>query len=205
MFNELVHLLTIINIVVFGHLIFTPFYGDAIIGCDSHKSSLFALGRRKAQELLNFIHNRFMIIMEYREVKIHSLFTTYLVQQLRCLLRHKRFTAKLPDKAAEGSSCTVEALVVNISEAFYDKSWLLEELQRQKRIGRQDTTYSWVDPAVYTVKVRDIPLNGKCCSSYQLQSKHKAIAEDVFNLEFQKALTGEAYQRAHTLAKALQT
>ena len=40
---------------------------------------------------------------------------------------------------------------------------------------------------------------------HQLQSKHKAIAEDVFNLEFQKALTGEAYQRAHTLAEALQT
>jgi hypothetical protein len=160
-FEELVDLLTVINIVVFGHLIFIPFYADTIIDCGSHKLSLFALGRRKAQELLNFIHNRFLIIMEYREVGICSLFTTYLVQQLRCLLRGKRFAAKLLDKAAEGGKCTVDALVVNVAESFHDKSWFLEELQRQKLVGRQDTTYAWVDPAVYTVKVRDIPLNGE--------------------------------------------
>lgn len=55
----------------------------------------------------------------------------------------------------------MDELVDNVAKAFYNKSWFLEELQRQKLVGRQDETYAWVDPADYTVKVREIPLKSE--------------------------------------------
>jgi hypothetical protein len=121
---------------------------------DQYKEHLFAIGRQDAQELLTFLARNYCVTLEKRAIDIWQLFTTYLVLQVRCMIRH----AVLSDQAgAPQKACTANALVKAIAMCFYSKPWFLEELTLQQKRNTGAANYAWKFAEEYSLDRRANP------------------------------------------------
>jgi len=165
--------MSLLNIVVLGHIIYPPFYDDVMVQSDPPKEYLFAIGRTKAQELLNHLSKVLNLHRCGQRVDFKQLFMTYFVQQVRCLVRH-HFVASKRHSGPAGNTpaCTTRALCQAIAASFSTKDWFLEELQLQKKVGHCDTTYALVSEDKYSIDAEMVEAAGAYYS--ELNSELKA-------------------------------
>ena len=153
--------MSLLNVVVLGHIIYPPFYDDVMVQSDPPKEYLFAIGRKKAQELLNHLSKVLNLRKCGQRVDFKPLFVTYFVQQVRCLVRHHFAASKRHSgPAGDSRTCTSKALCQAIAASFSTKDWFLEELQSQKKVGHCDTTYALVSEDEYSIDAEVVEAAG---------------------------------------------
>lgn len=155
--------MTLLNVVILGHILYRPYYNDALVYVDQSKEALFKEGRKKASELLKFMANSYSFTLDGRPINFWDLFSTYFVKHARCLIkqsamsfnRHENHTGLSP-------GCTPHSLTESIVATFHGKTWFLDEIQRQNRQGIHAVppTYDFTSEyseEVYVVFPRNAP------------------------------------------------
>lgn len=132
-----------------------------MVQSDPPKEYLFAIGRKKAQELLNHLSKVLNLRRCGQRLDFKPLFMTYFVQQVRCLVRHHFAASKRHSgPAGDSQACTTRALCQTIAASFSTKDWFLEELQLQKKAGHCDTTYALVSEDKYSIDTEMVEATG---------------------------------------------
>jgi len=163
-FADVVRLLSLLNVVILGEIIYPPFYEDVMEQSDPPKEFLFAIARRKAAGLLTHFSMTLNLLKCGRRVGFKPLFVTFFVQQVRSLIRqHSQSSTYHRKRAGNSEQCTTEKLCQMIAASFSEKDWFFKELLRQKKIGYCNTTYGWLSQEKYSMGIEK---NGLGASAY---------------------------------------
>jgi hypothetical protein len=151
-FEDVVHLLSLLNVVILGEIIYPPFYDGSMEQYNPPKEYLFAIGREKAAGLLSHLSKALNLLKDGQSVGLKALFYPFFVQQVLCLVKHHYKCSITHGMPAGGSAaCTTQKLCEVLAASFSEKGWFIEELRRQK--DSCNTTYAWSSQEKYSMGI----------------------------------------------------
>lgn len=148
-FKDVVGLLSLLNIIILGQILYLPSYADKDIAFGDLNDEIFANSRNEAQELLTFLARSYVITLDNRPVNAFQMFTTYFVLQIRCLISHAGLS-----RQAAGPQLS-DILFRRIATHFSDKHWFIEELVLQQKRMLPATSYYWRFDENYSITPRE--------------------------------------------------
>ena len=154
-FKEVVSLLCLLNIATLGHLIYLPFYEEVVNLFYSSHQNLFSVTRHKAEHILRYLDKNVIFRKDGVEVEFRVLFQTYLVQQVRSLIRQCSTRKPVDSSIVQGEKPFFEKLAEAVAASFYDKKWFVKEMMRQRKLGYPNTSYAWISNEAFVTSVRN--------------------------------------------------